>query len=113
MLDRILYQRLEQHAGYHDIERSRIEFFDDAQFVASESHNFDIEIVIDEFEFVPQRHKRLAGIEKPAENGGQLENHVARHIGIEPDQGRNRIQGVEQEMWIYLILQRLHACVQQ
>ncbi len=113
MLNGVLDQRLQQHAGNHDIERCRIKFLDHTQFVPPESDNFDVEIVVDKFELFPQGRKRFAAIKQPPQNRRQLEDHVARRVGIKAHQRRNRIQSIEQEVRIDLILQRLHAGVQQ
>src|ERR1700739_4947511 len=113
MLDGIFNQRLQQHAGNDHIERSRIDILDHAQLVGAKADHFDVEIIVDELEFVPVRCKGLAAVKEAAENGGQFENHLAGRVGIEPHQRRNRIQCVEQEMRIDLVLQRLHAGVQQ
>ncbi len=60
MLDRVLHQRLQQHAGHHHVERCRIEFLHHPQFVRPEAHHLNVEIVVDEFHFFAQRHERSA-----------------------------------------------------
>ena len=57
--------------------------------------------------------KASLAVQQSAQNRGQLEDHVPRHIGIETHQRRNRIQRIEQEVRIDLVLQRLHARVQK
>src|SRR5579863_6200175 len=113
MLDRILDQWLQQHARHHHIERRWIEFLYDTQLLTAKADDFDVEIVIDKLEFFAQRSERLAAVQQPSQNGGQLEDHVASRIWIEAHQRRNRIQRIEQKVRVDLVLQRLHTSVQQ
>src|SRR3984957_3400476 len=113
VFDGIFHQRLQQHAGDYDIERGSGEFLAHSQLVAPEAHNFDIEVVVDEFDFVPQGRKSFARIQQAAENCSQLEDHVPRHVGVEAHQRRNRIQCIEQKVRIDLVLQSFHVRVQQ
>ena len=55
--DSILHQRLQNHAGHEHIQGSRFNFFADLQLVPSEAHHLDIQIVIDEIQFLLERHK--------------------------------------------------------
>src|SRR5215469_6666151 len=104
VLDRILNQRLQQHARNHDIERGRIKLLHHPQFLPAKADDFDIEIVVDEFEFFPQPSKCLTAIQKAPENGRQFKDHVASSVGIEAHQRRNGIEGIKKEVWIDLIL---------
>ncbi len=113
MLDGIFHQRLQQHAGNHHVERGGIEIPHNIQLVPPETQHFNIEIVIDELKLFPQRGECFASIEQAAKNGSQLENHVPRGFRVNPDQRRNRIQRVKQKVRIDLVLQRLHARMQQ
>ena len=113
MFDGILHQRLQQHAGDDHIERRRIEFLHHPQLVAPEAHDFNVQIVVDELELLAQRRKGLARIQEAAQNRSQFEDHLARLVRIEAHQRRNRIQRVEQKMRIDLVLQCLHARVEQ
>ena len=54
MLNRILNQGLEQHGRYHHFERFRLEFLDDPQLVTPEAHDFNVQVVVDEFHFLAQ-----------------------------------------------------------
>src|SRR5262249_47551763 len=74
VFDRILNQRLQQHAGNHDVERCRIKLFYDTELVAAEANNFDVEIVVDEIDFVLQRNERVAAVKESAEDGGKFQN---------------------------------------
>ena len=55
MLDRIFDEWLQQHTGNNHIERGGIEILHHAQFVGAEAYYFDVEIVVDELDFLPQR----------------------------------------------------------
>ena len=57
VFDRIFHQRLEKHGGHQHLQRFRLEFFDDTKLVAAEAHDFDVEIVVNEFDFFAQRHE--------------------------------------------------------
>src|SRR5690242_20816171 len=43
VLDGVLDQRLQEHAGDDGIERSFVEILDHAQLVAAEAHNLDVD----------------------------------------------------------------------
>ena len=113
VLDGILHQRLQQHAGHHDVERSGIQFLPHPQLVAPEANHFDIEIVVDELHFLAQRDKGVTAVQQAAQDVRQFDDHDARGVRIEAHQRRHRVQGVEQEVRIDLVLQRFHAGVQQ
>ena len=57
VLDGIFHQGLEQHAGHHNVERLRIEILDHLQFVAAKANDFNVEIVVNEINFVAKRTK--------------------------------------------------------
>ena len=52
MLDGILHNRLQHHAGNNHVQSLWIEIFDDPQLLCAESRDFDIEIVVDELHFL-------------------------------------------------------------
>ena len=95
------------------LEAGRIEFLHHLQLVAPEADDLDVEIVVDEFELLAQRHERVALLEQAAENLGELEDHLARRVGIEAHQRGHGVERVEQEVRIDLALQRVHAGLQQ
>jgi len=51
-------------------------------------------------------------MQEAAKNCGKLQDHLARRVGIEAHQRRDRIQGIKEKMWIDLILQGRHARLQ-
>src|SRR5262249_40209399 len=113
MLDRVFHEWLQQHAGHDYIERCRIEFLHHLQLFPAETHNLDVEIVVDKFQFFPQRPERLAAAQQPSQDRRELENHVTRRVRIEASQRRKRVQGIEQEVGIDRILQGSQARMQQ
>ena len=86
MLDGILNQRLQDHAGHVGFERLSIELLGHTQLLAEADH-FDVEIVVDELNFFAQLHEGLLLVQKPAKDAGKLEDHGARGIGTHPHQG--------------------------
>jgi hypothetical protein len=59
VLDRILHHGLQQHAGHERLQSFLVNFLEDLQLVAPEANHFDIQIIVDEFKFLAQRHERL------------------------------------------------------
>src|SRR5262249_13381586 len=60
-----------------------------------------------------KRNESVATIQQASENGGQLDNQVARGVGVEADERRDGVESVEEEMRINLVLQGLHAGIEQ
>ena len=52
MLDGVFYERLEKDAGHGDVERARVDLFFDAEFFRAEADDFDVEIIVGEFELI-------------------------------------------------------------
>src|SRR5580692_8090476 len=112
MLDRVFSQRLKKHTGHHHIERCRLQLLHDPQFVASETDYFDVEVVIDELQFFAKRYEGVAAAQQSSQNRRQLDDQFARRIGIEAHQRGDRVQGIEQEVRVDLVLQRFHSGLQ-
>ena len=114
VLDGIFDNGLQQHAGDKGIQRVFVDFLENLQFVGAEAGHFDIQVIVDEVEFVAQRaqkfHACAAGGARILDN---LITTTARHVGIVTNQRRNRVQRVEQEMRIDLAGKRIHARLQQ
>src|ERR1039458_8964094 len=113
MLDRILHQRLQDHAGHKKVERGRLEFLDHLQLVTPKARHFDIEIIIEELQLLAQWDERVSLAQQTPQNVAQLHDHLAGGIGIAAHQRSDRIQRVEEEVGIDLALQRFHAGLQQ
>src|SRR5208282_2242802 len=113
VLDAVLDQRLQQHAGNHDCQRRRVKVLDNLELVPSKAHNFNVEIIVDELHLLAQRNERIRTMQQAAKNGSELQDHVTRRVGIEAHQRRNGIQRVKQEVRVDLILQRHHSRLQQ
>ena len=68
MLDRVFNHGLQQHAGDKGVERLFVDLLEDLQLVAAEADHFDIEVIVDEFEFFAQRHKCLVLAQQPPQD---------------------------------------------
>src|SRR5690242_8860451 len=86
VLDGVLDQRLQEHAGDDGIERRFVEILDHAQLVAPEAHNLDVEVVVDELELLAQLDEGVAFAQQPPQNVGEFYDDLARGIGIEAHQ---------------------------
>jgi hypothetical protein len=86
---------LEKHAGDEGFEGVFVDFLDDIEVVAAEAGDFDIEIVVDEFEFFAQRHERFVLAEEATKNIAELEDDPARVVRIEADERGDGIERVE------------------
>src|SRR6185437_5741392 len=70
VLDVISDQGLEQQAGHHNIDRFLIEILDHLQLVAAKANDFNVEIVVNELNFVAKRYEGVGAVEKAAQDGG-------------------------------------------
>src|ERR1700690_2620275 len=113
MLDGIFDHRLQQHGGDEGGESFFLDFLEDLQFVAAEADHFDVEIIVNEFQLFAQRHERFVFAQQSPQNVRKLQHDAARHIGIEANQRRNRVECVEQEMRVDLAGERVHARAEQ
>ena len=100
MLDRVLDQQLQQHRWQGRAERRFINVAFEAQSLLV-VHFLDGQIVVDDFEFAPQRHTRgIAVIERMPQRVRQLCDHEAGALGVFIDQRTQVVQGVEHEVGI-------------
>ncbi len=76
MLDAVFNQRLQQHARHHGFERCRIEILDNLELVPSKTHDFNIQIIIDELHFLAQRNKRIRTVQQAAKNGSEFQVRI-------------------------------------
>src|SRR5437879_2706733 len=113
MLDGVLDDRLQHHAGYDHVQRLRIEVFNDPQLVRSKTGNFDIKIVIDEVNFLAQHHKCIVLPKQRAQDVRQFDDEVTRLLGADSHEGGDRIERIEQEVRIDLTLKSIQAGLQQ
>src|SRR6185437_9676916 len=89
MLDGVLDERLQQHAGDDDGQRVLGDLFCNAQLLA-ETHDLDIQVVIGEGKLFFQRHEGIAVLEQHTEDIGQLDDHLARQLRAGTNQRRDR-----------------------
>ena len=90
-----------------------VNFLENLQLVAAEADDFDVEIIVDEFELFAQRDEGFVLAQKAAENVRKLEDHAAGHVRIEADERRDGIQRIEKKMRIDLAGERVHARFEQ
>ena len=58
VLDRVLDQRLQDHAGDDEIERVGVDVLDHFQ-LGTEANDLDVQVFVDRFELFTQRHEML------------------------------------------------------
>src|SRR5271165_4737101 len=100
---------LEKHAGDEGFERLFVDLLDDVEVVLAEAGDFNIEIVVDEFELFAQRHEGLVLAKETPQDVAELEDYFARVIRIETDEGGDGVQRIEKEVWVDLAGERVHA----
>jgi hypothetical protein len=113
VLDGIFDHGLKQHAGNESVESVFVNFLENLQLVAAEADDFDVEVIVDEFEFFAQRDERFVLAKQAAQDVGELQDHAAGHVRVETDQRRNCVERVEKKMRIDLAGERVHARFQQ
>src|SRR5579863_4684394 len=113
MLDGIFNNGLKQHAGDENVHRILVNFLEDLQVIASEPNHLDVQIVVDELDLIPQRHKRIVLSQQAAQNVRKLQHHATRHVRVKADQRRHGIQRVKKEVRIDLTGERIHPRLQQ
>src|SRR5882724_7675159 len=79
VLDRVLDQRLQDHAGDVCLERLGIKLLADPELLA-EADDFDVEIIVDELHFFAQLHKGLLLIQEPPQNASKFEYDGPRRV---------------------------------
>src|SRR3954453_5527273 len=99
MLNRILHQRLQKHAGDHHIEGILRGVALKAQFV-TKPHYFDGKIVLNKAQFVTKRTEVLVFAEQAEQDFAEAHKHEANLIRNSKDQGGDQVQRVEQKEWI-------------
>ena len=113
MLDRVLDERLQNQPWDLGVERFRIDLVADRQPIL-EADLFDLEILLQELELLLKRHGRCAGtVEGKAEEIAEAADHAIGGIRIRMHERRDRVQRVEEEMWVEFSLQRLQLCLHQ
>src|SRR5580704_10038200 len=109
VLDGIFDHGLKQHARDKSFESLVVNFLEDLKLVAAEANDFDVEIIVDEFELFAQRDEGFVLAQEAAKNVGELEYYAAGHVGIETDERGDGVERVEKKMGIDLAGERVHA----
>jgi hypothetical protein len=109
MLDTVFDQRLEQHAGHRNFQGSRIDFPGNGQFFSAEASDLDGKVIIGGGELITELHEGIVLIEHFAQNIGEFNDELAGLLGAKADKRGNRVEGVEEEVWIDLTLKGVKA----
>ena len=78
VLDGILDDWLQHHAGNNHIKGLRVEVLHDLQLFRTKTGDFDVEIVVDELHLLPQQDKCVMFPEQRTQYVGELHNQVSR-----------------------------------
>jgi hypothetical protein len=113
VLEAIFDHGLQEHAGDESFESFFVDVFDDVEVVAAEAGDFDIEIVVDEFELFAQGHKGFVLAQEAAKDVAELEDDFAGVIGVEANERGDGIERVEKEVGIDLAGEGIHAGFEQ
>ena len=101
VLDGVLHQGLQQHAGHELVEGLRGDALLDDQRLA-EADGLDVEVLVDRRDLLPQGDEVLLAPQQPAQQAGQLADQHAGGLGLRADEGRDGRQRVEQEVGVDL-----------
>ena len=71
VLDRVLDERLQDHAGHDDVEGVGADLLLDLE-LRPEADDLDVEILVDRLELLAQRHEVIAAAQQPAQQPRQL-----------------------------------------
>ena len=105
--DRVLDHRLQDQRWDQHVKRRRINAVIDAQ-PRTKVHLLDVEIGTQVFHLFGKLHFLLADpAQRDAQQIAQAFDHQIGLVGIAMDERRDRVQRVEEEMWMQLLLQRL------
>ena len=85
VLDGILHDRLQQHAGHERAQCVFLDFLHDPELV-SKAHLLDTQIVVNEGNLFPQAGKSVLLAQEASQNGGQLEDDQSRCFTVTADE---------------------------
>ena len=86
---------------------------EDLQIIAAKARDLDIQIVVDEIEFLLQSNKGFMLAQKPAKDIAKLQDHDARLVRVVANQRSDRIERVKEKMRIDLTAEGIHARLEQ
>src|ERR1700680_3182169 len=86
VLQGVLDNGLQKHAGNKSVERGLLDLLVNPKIVSTETCDLDIEIIIDEVEFLLQRHKGLMLSQQSPQNIAQFDDHAASGVRIVANQ---------------------------
>ena len=68
MLEAVLHDRLQQHAGNEDLQGLGADLLHDIEVVAAKARHFDVQIIVNEREFLAERHEGFVLAQQPPKN---------------------------------------------
>src|SRR5208283_2352229 len=102
VLEAVLHDRLQQHAGNEDLQGLGADLLHDIEVVAAKARHFDVQIIVNEGKFLAERHKGFVLAQQTPQNVAQLQDHAAGAVRVNADQCGNCVERIEQKMWIDL-----------
>src|SRR5215472_7120107 len=109
VLDGVFHHGLKQHAGNEGVQRAVVNIFEYLKLIRAEARHFNIQIIVDKFQFVAERNKRFVLANQPPKNVGELDYHASCRVRIKTNQRGNSVQRIEKEMGIDLAGESSHA----
>jgi hypothetical protein len=107
--ERVLHQRLEQHARHPGAERRGVDVADHRESVP-EAHCLQIEIKIEMLQLALERDLTVrARLQRDSQEIAQPEQHSLGAPGVVAHQRRDCVEGVEEEVRLQLEGERLQA----
>ena len=86
MFQAIFHNRLQQHAGHERFHRRIVNVLHDFQVFAAEAGHFDVQIVVNELQFLDDyldiEVARFMLAEQPAKDVAQLQDHPPRRVRV-------------------------------
>src|SRR4029450_1580822 len=114
MADGVLDERLQQQRRHRHRERGLVHVPADVESIG-EALALKIDVAAHEVDFGRERHQMIArAVHRGAHQLAQAQQHLeSSGVVLHPDQGSNRVEGVEQEMRMDLQPQRLELRARQ
>src|SRR5713101_1116159 len=107
MIHGVLDQRLQNEQRHADLQQPRLDVNRDGESVA-ESYLQDVEIRLENGELLSQGDfLDILGIKAQAQKISKLCHHLVCGVDIAVHQGRDRVERIEEEMWLKLVAKYL------
>src|SRR5208283_1977016 len=113
VLDAVLHNGLQQHAGDKRLQRIGADLLHDIQVVVAKARHLNVEIIVNKRKLFTERHKRFVLAQQSPEYIAEFQDHAARRVRVNADQRRNRVERVEKKVRVDLAGERVHPGAQQ